>query len=215
MATTMHGHSAPRLFGRERTLHAALGGRRAADIILWRDKRASAAILAAATAAWGLFEVAEFHFLTLVCYAAMIGMLVFFIWSNASSFFNLPVPRVPDPETLLSERATRQAIQGAHRRLSRLVETLYDIACGKDIKMFILTVFSLYIASVIADCFSSLTLLYLVVLGAMTLPALYERYDSEVDHLVARGVHDLRTHFADMDSGVLRKIPRGAGAAAK
>jgi hypothetical protein len=45
---------------------------------------------------------------------------------------------VPDPETLLSERATRQAIQGAHRRLSRLVETLYDIACGKDIKMFIL-----------------------------------------------------------------------------
>ncbi|RLM92115.1 reticulon-like protein B9 [Panicum miliaceum] len=215
MATTMHGHGAPRLFGRERTLHAALGGRGAADIILWRDKKASAAILAAATAAWGLFEVAEFHFLTLVCYAAMIGMLVFFIWSNAFSFFNLPVPRVPDPETLLSERATRQAIQGARRRLSRLVETLYDIACGKDIKMFILTVFSLYIASVIADCFSSLTLLYLVVFGTMTLPALYERYDSEVDHLVARGVHDLRTHFADIDSGVLRKIPRGAGAAAK
>ncbi|CAL4977704.1 unnamed protein product [Urochloa decumbens] len=213
MATTMHyGHSAPRLFGRERTLHAALGGRRAADIILWRDKRASAAILGAATAAWGLFEVAEFHFLTLVCYAAMIGMLVFFIWTNASSFFNLPAPRIP--ETLLSERATRQAIQDGHRRLSRAVETLYDIACGRDIKMFILTVVSLYIASVIADCFSSLTLLYLVVLGTMTLPALYERYESEVDHLVARGVHDLRTHFADMDSGVLRKIPRGAGAAA-
>ena len=54
-----------------------------------------------------------------------------------------------------------------------------------------------------------------VVLGTMTLPALYERYDSEVDHLVARGVHDLRTHLADMDSGVLRKIPRGSGAAAK
>lgn len=80
-----------------------------------------------------------------------------------------------------------------HWRLSRLVEKLYDIACGKDIKMFILvrhqsahpisypkptqtcssdrydlpllfvnqTVFSLYVASVIADCFSSLTLLYL------------------------------------------------------
>ena len=61
----------------------------AADIILWRDKKASASILAAATAAWGLFEVAEFHFLTLVCYAAMVGMLVFFVWTNASSFFNL------------------------------------------------------------------------------------------------------------------------------
>ncbi|KAF8738119.1 hypothetical protein HU200_013991 [Digitaria exilis] len=201
MATTMNGHGSVRLFGRERTLHEALGGHRGAprhiawtlhppiwfliladalaDIILWRDKTASAAILAVATVAWWLFEVAEFHFLTLVCYVAMIGML----------------------------RATRQAIQGVHRRLSRVVEKLYDIACGKDIKMFIL-------AAVIADCFSSLTLFYLVVLGTMTLPALYERYDSEVDHLVARGVHDLRTHFSDIDSGVLRKIPRGTGASA-
>jgi hypothetical protein len=48
----------------------------------------------------------------------------------------------------------------------------------------------------------------------MTLPALYERYESEVDHLVARGVHDLRSQFAEMDSGVLRKIPRVHGAAA-
>jgi hypothetical protein len=47
-----------------------------------------------------------------------------------------PAPRIP--ETLLSERATRQAIQDGHRRLSRVVETLYYIACGKDIKMFIL-----------------------------------------------------------------------------
>ncbi|WVZ72170.1 hypothetical protein U9M48_020674, partial [Paspalum notatum var. saurae] len=251
MATTVHGHRAIKLFGRERTLHEALGGRRAADVVLWRDKKASACILAAATAAWFLFEVAEYHLLTLLCYAAMVGMLVFFLWTNASSFLDLPVPRIP--ETPLSERATRQAIHGVHSRVYRLVETLYDIACGKDIKMFILvryssltsiypstiilfhslpinivfdgprspthgrrrqTVVSLYIASVVADCFSSLTLLYLVVLVTMTVPALYEQYESEVDHLVARGVHDLRSQFADMDSGVLRKIPKGAGAAA-
>lgn len=61
----------------------------AADIILWRDKTVSASIVAAATAAWFLFEVAEYHFFSLLCYAAMIGMLVFFIWTNAASFFNL------------------------------------------------------------------------------------------------------------------------------
>jgi hypothetical protein len=49
----------------------------------------SAAILGAATAAWGLFEVAEYHFLTLACYAAMIAMLTFFIWTNASAFLNM------------------------------------------------------------------------------------------------------------------------------
>jgi hypothetical protein len=57
--------------------------------MLWRDKTVSASIIAAATVAWFLFEVAEYHFLTLVCYAAMIGMLVFFIWTNAAAFFNL------------------------------------------------------------------------------------------------------------------------------
>ncbi|GJN37539.1 hypothetical protein PR202_gb26508 [Eleusine coracana subsp. coracana] len=185
----------------------------AADIILWRDKTVSASIVAAATAAWFLFEVAEYHFFSLVCYAVMIGMLVFFIWTNASAFFNLPVPRVP--ETLLSERTTRQVIMTLHSRLTRLAYILYDIACGKDLITFLLTVLTLYIASVIADCFSSLTLLYLVVLGTMTVPALYERYESEVDHLVARGVHDLRSQFAEMDSGVLKKIPRGSGAATK
>ncbi|XP_062208332.1 reticulon-like protein B2 [Phragmites australis] len=213
MAIIMNGRRAPKLFGRERSIHEALGGRRAADIVLWRDKMVSASILAAATAAWGLFEVAEYHFLTLVCYVAIIGMLIFFIWSNASAFFNVPVPKIP--ESLLSERSTRQMILALDSRLTRLVYKLYEIACGKDIKMFILTVLSLFVASVVASCFSSLTLLYLVVLCTMTLPALYERYESEVDHLVAKGVQDLRSHFAEMDSGVLRKIPRGTGAAAK
>lgn len=61
----------------------------AADIILWRNKKVSASILAATTAAWALFEVAEYHFLTLACYIAILGMLVFFIWTNASAFMNL------------------------------------------------------------------------------------------------------------------------------
>ncbi|GJN05862.1 hypothetical protein PR202_ga23531 [Eleusine coracana subsp. coracana] len=161
----------------------------AADIILWRDKTVSASIVAAATAAWFLFEVAEYHFFSLVCYAVMIGMLVFFIWTNASAFFNLPVPRVP--ETLLSERTTRQVIMTLHSRLTRLAYMLYDILRQGPHN------------------------LPPVVLGTMTVPALYERYESEVDHLVARGVHDLRSQFAEMDSGVLKKIPRGAGAATK
>jgi hypothetical protein len=47
----------------------------AADIILWREKKkVSASILAEATAAWFMFEVAECHFFTLLCYAAMVGI---------------------------------------------------------------------------------------------------------------------------------------------
>ena len=49
----------------------------------------SASILGAATVAWGLFEVAEYHFRTLACYGAMIAMLTFFVWTNASALLNL------------------------------------------------------------------------------------------------------------------------------
>uniref|UniRef100_A0A0E0BWV3 Reticulon-like protein n=1 Tax=Oryza meridionalis TaxID=40149 RepID=A0A0E0BWV3_9ORYZ len=212
MAITVRTHRTTKLFGRERPLHDALGGHKAADIILWRERRVSASIVAGATVAWYLFEVAGYHFLSLACYLAMLGMLVVFIWANASAFFNLPAPRIP--EIFVSERTTRQLILALHSRLTWFVHRLYDIACGKDIKMFILTVFSLFIASVIASCFSSLTLLYLVVLGTMTLPVMYENYESEVDHLVSTAVHDLRSHVGDMDSGVFKKIPRGRGATA-
>jgi hypothetical protein len=47
-----------------------------------------------------------------------------------------PVPRVP--ETLLSERTTRQVIMGVHSMLTRRAYKLYDIACGKDLMTFIL-----------------------------------------------------------------------------
>jgi hypothetical protein len=39
---------------------------------------------------------------------------------------------------VLSEKSTRHLILGLHRRLNWFVHKLYDIACGQDLKMFIL-----------------------------------------------------------------------------
>ncbi|KAM0864217.1 hypothetical protein ACQ4PT_044065 [Festuca glaucescens] len=205
-----HGHRAPRLFGRERPLHAVLGGRKAADIILWRRKEVSAVDPRRATAAWGLFEVAEVP----LPHADVLRR-----HDRHGHLFPMdqrirvpPLVRLSkDPGDGPVGENHETADPGLHRRLNWFVHKLYDIACGQDLKMFILTVVSLYIGSVFATCFSSLTLLYIVVFCTMTVPALYERYEHEVDHLVARGAHDFRTHVARMDSGVLRKIPRAKG----
>jgi hypothetical protein len=50
---------------------------------------------------------------------------------------------------------------------------------------------------------------WLGLLCALTLPALYERYETEVDHLVAKGREDLKKFYRKVDSNVLNKIPRG------
>lgn len=60
----------------------------AADVLLWRNKKISASVLMGATAIWVLFEWINFHFLSLLCYALLLGMIAQFVWCNASGFLN-------------------------------------------------------------------------------------------------------------------------------
>lgn len=60
----------------------------AADIFLWRNKKISAGVLGAATAMWVLFELLEYHLLTLVCHLLILALAILFLWSNASKFIN-------------------------------------------------------------------------------------------------------------------------------
>jgi hypothetical protein len=55
-----------------------------ADILLWKNNKLSAAILAGFTIIWLLFEVAEYHFVTLLCHLLIITMLIIFIWFKAA-----------------------------------------------------------------------------------------------------------------------------------
>lgn len=58
----------------------------AADVFLWRDKKISGGMLGVATAVWVLFELVEYHLLTLVCHVLIFGLAILFLWSNASTF---------------------------------------------------------------------------------------------------------------------------------
>lgn len=63
-------------------------GGAAADVFLWRNKKISAVFLGGATAIWVLFEVVEYHLLTLLCHVLMIALAGLFLWSNASTFIH-------------------------------------------------------------------------------------------------------------------------------
>lgn len=43
----------------------------------------------------------------------------------------------------------------------------------------------------------------------MTLPALYERYQDEVDYLAGKGSRDVKKLYKKIDHRILNKIPRG------
>lgn len=202
-----HGPHVARPYHRHKSIHRLLGGGKAADILLWKDRNLSAGVLAGATLIWFLFDVVEYNIVPLLCQIAIFTMLVIFIASNAAPLFDIDPPRIP--QVVISEHTFREMALTIRYKLTNAVSLLYDIACGKDLKKFLLVVGSLLVLSVIGGSCSFTSLLYLGFLCALTLPVLYQRYEPEMDHLVARGGEDIKKFYEKIDANLLNKIPRG------
>lgn len=61
---------------------------------MWKNKKMSGGVLGGATAAWVLFELMEYHLLTLVCHVMIVVLAVLFLWSNATVFIHKYVDRL-------------------------------------------------------------------------------------------------------------------------
>ncbi|KAK9924171.1 hypothetical protein M0R45_032554 [Rubus argutus] len=196
-----------RLFGRQKPIHNLLGGGKSADVLLWRNKKISASVLTGATFVWVLFEWLNYHFLTLVGFALVLVMLAQFIWSNFSGLVNRSsskVPRLVLPDDLFVNIAITIGSE-----INRGLGFIQDVACGGNLKQFLVVVASLWAASVIGSWCNFLTVLYIGFVAAHTLPILYEKYDDQIDSFVYSVFGQLQNHYRKLDTGVLSRIPKG------
>ncbi|KAJ4709880.1 Reticulon-like protein [Melia azedarach] len=198
-------HPSPgRLTGLQRSLRDIFGRGIVADILLWENKILSAAILSGVTILWLLFEVAEYNFITLVCYILCFLMIILFIWSKTAGLIPMSPPRIDEIE--LSESTCIFVFTN----LNWLLKQFYEISCGKNLKLYILILAFLWVLSIVGEYFSSLSLLYFGFLCLETLPALYVRHQEEVDHFAGKSTRDMLRLFNDFNSKVLDKIPRAS-----
>ncbi|KAI9114260.1 hypothetical protein K1719_014910 [Acacia pycnantha] len=205
--TSSMGTQFRRLFGREKPVHHILGGGKSADVLLWRNKKISASFLASATLMWVLFEWLDYHFLTLVCFALVLGMPVQFLWSNASGFASrepAKVPRLVIPDDLFVNFAT-----AAGAELNRGLRFLQDVACGGNLKQFLIVVASLWAVAIIGSWCNFISVIYIGFVAAHTLPVLYEKYEDQVDSFVYQVFDQMQHNYKKMDAGFLSKIPKG------
>ncbi|PRQ52164.1 hypothetical protein RchiOBHm_Chr2g0152491 [Rosa chinensis] len=201
------GSQLNRLFGRQKPVHHLLGGGKSADVLLWRNKKISASVLTGATFVWVLFEWLNYHFLTLVGFALVLGMLAQFLWSNFSGLVNRSsskIPRLVLPEDLFVNIAISIGAE-----INRGLEFIQDVACGGNLKQFLVVVASLWAASVIGSWCNFLTVLYIGFIAAHTLPVLYEKYDDQIDSFVYSVFGQLQNHYRKLDTSVLSRIPKG------
>ncbi|CAK9133183.1 unnamed protein product [Ilex paraguariensis] len=195
-----------KLFGRQKPVHHILGGGKSADVLLWRNKKISASVLTGATAIWVLFEWLNYNFLSLLSIALAIGMVAQFVWSNASALLNRSpsIPRLVLPEELFVNIAVTVGAQ-----VNVFLGFVQDVACGRNMKQFLVVVASLWAAAIIGSWCNFLTVLYIGFVAAHTLPVLYERYEDQVDGFVYNVIEQLQHHYRKLDAGVLSKIPKG------
>ncbi|XP_039126248.1 reticulon-like protein B2 [Dioscorea cayenensis subsp. rotundata] len=195
------------LFGREQPVHRVFGGGKAADVFLWRDKKATSMVLGGATAIWVLFELMEYHLLTLVCHGVILTLAILFLYSNASTFINKSPPRIP--EVSISEDMAVKIARSLRYEINMALAVLREIALGRDLKKFLGAIAGLWLVSVFGGCCNFLTLFYIVFVLMHTLPFLYEKYEDKVDAFAEKAMIEIKKQYAVFDAKVLSKIPRG------
>ncbi|CAI0461149.1 unnamed protein product [Linum tenue] len=124
-----------KLFGRQKPIHHVLGGGKSADVLLWRNKKISASVLGSATAMWVLFEWLNYHFLTLLCLALVLGMLVQFLWRNVSGLLNQSSSKVP--RLVLPEELFVSIGKSVGAEVNRALLLLQNVSCGGNLKHFL------------------------------------------------------------------------------
>ncbi|XP_019457857.1 PREDICTED: reticulon-like protein B9 [Lupinus angustifolius] len=195
----------PKLF--EKPIHDVLGGGKVAEVLLWRNRNVSGALLFGMTVIWFLFEVVEYNFVTLLCHISITTMLVLFIWSTVADILKWKSPQIP--EIILQDSFFQDIASIIHRRLNQLLPMLHYISCGTDLPNFLMIIVSLYILSVIGSYFSFVNLLYIGFLCMQGLPIVYEQYEEEINNLVGHIILDFRKKYRRFDKRYLNKIPRG------
>jgi hypothetical protein len=178
-------------------------------VLLWKDKKTSAVVIGGATLLWVLFEVLDYHLLTLISHV-MIGVLaILFLWSKATTLIKKSPPDIPlvqVPEDLVVNLA-----HALRNDINRMLHMLREIAMGHDLKKFLGVIVGLWILSGVGSCCDFLTLIYIAVLMLHTVPILYDKYQDKVDHFAGRAHTEARKQYEVLDAKVLSKIPRGPG----
>ncbi|KAL8102254.1 reticulon-like protein B12 [Apium graveolens] len=174
--------SSDRLFNRERDVHEIFGGGLVADLMLWKHKNLNQGILIVAFAAWVVFERSGYTLVTFVSAVLLLLFSILFLWAKSAAIVNRPAPPLPD--FYLSEETVSKAASFIRKHINALLSISQDIALGKDTQMFMRVATYLLLISVIGCLMDFVTLGYISLVIVLTVPALYERYEDQIDKYV-------------------------------
>jgi hypothetical protein len=175
-------------------------------MLLWRKKHLSVSLLVGATLAWILLEKTGYTVLSIVSNVTLFLVVILFVWSNVAALLNRAPP--PLPELSLSEDFVLSTASSVRLELNKALAIAHDVALGRDFKLFLKVIAVLWIVSTVASWFNLLTLIYICIVLALTVPFIYDKYEDVIDHHANRISEQAQAHYKKLDENVFSKIPK-------
>ncbi|PWA55531.1 Reticulon [Artemisia annua] len=187
------------------SVHEALGGGPLADILLWRNAYGGGVVFVVSTFLWFLFEMGGgYNVLAFVANNLLLLVVILFFWAKSASLLNRPLP--PVPELDISEESALIAAEEMQVWINHAFSLAHEIAIDGNLKTLIAVVSSLWLISFIGSFFNFLTLVYIGVLLSLSIPFLYEKFQTQVDEKLIV-VHKIAHSVMRQADTVLRMIP--------
>nr|GEU93141.1 reticulon-like protein B1 [Tanacetum cinerariifolium] len=141
-----------------------------------------------------------------VLWFLILSLAILFLWSNASTFINKSPPKIP--EVAIPEKPLLEIVSALRIEINQGLAAIRDIASGKDLKKFLCVIAGLWFLSIISNCYSFLTLVYISVVLLFSVPVVYDKYEDKIDPLAEKAWIEIKKQYAVLDAKVLCKIPR-------
>ncbi|KAG2305911.1 hypothetical protein Bca52824_025659 [Brassica carinata] len=215
-----------RLLGRQVTVHQFMGGGKGesflsifqfiivykiefwqvetADLLLWRRRNHSLGVIVLSTAAWLTFELSRLPFLSVSSDVLLIGIIISFLHAQVSAFRNRQADSLP--ELVLSEEMVNTTAASFRVKLNHLLVMAHDVTVGNDFRLFFKVVICLWLLSAIGTYISFCTLVYIGTILSVTIPALYSKYQSNVDKCCGLIHRQLSHQYKLVDENVISRL---------
>ncbi|KAG6396217.1 hypothetical protein SASPL_142361 [Salvia splendens] len=138
------------------------------EIVLWRRKQLNVGILVAATATWIVMDVYHYTFITLLSCVSIALLSCLFFWGSIHRF-------------LKKYEETAKAHAGSLRRRGEDgIRLMFHVGSEREWFVFVGAVVSLYLLSLAAKHLNFVTLCFIGIWGAMTVPVIYVKNEQKI-----------------------------------
>ncbi|KAI4314929.1 hypothetical protein L6164_027789 [Bauhinia variegata] len=175
------------------------------DIILWRRKKLSAAVVIATTAIWALMEVYQFNLVTLISWAAIFVVSSMFLWSNLLRLLGKEPPHLSRLE--LSEESGQRTANTVRSWIEEGVKLMFWVSAEAEWPIFLGVVTGLLFISYVGSCANDLlTFLFIGTLVGMTVPVTYVKNEDRLKSLMEWLKTKSKRSYQLIDEKALKEI---------